>query len=523
MAIQIIKNRLFRTIAIGAAIIFTIILILQFGVKKYIINFLDQKIPDHIHLVHGQIEVNLLTGFVQLQDITLELRDRDSGVKLAELHMKAFNLEGFGYFNYFFRNNIGAKNIKLLNPKIGYYSGIDSGKINFDLPQQAKTGKSFTLARLEIVDGELVDIQKETDTIKFMVEKLNLSVENLKTDKILIEKKIPFSYGAYTLSTGKIFVDLGPYEALTVRDASIKNEEVELNNVSLKSKYTKVTLSEILEKERDHIDLKMPVVKLSKMEYGFNADRFFLKTNSVHIQNPICEIYRDKLIQDDWVQKKLYSRKLREMPMDLDISEVIINKGHLSYAELVNVGTLPGELVFSDLEARLNNVSNTYENGETTMIEARALLMGNAPIQLQWNFDSSKENDAFYVSGMVKDFESESINQFLKSNLRTKAEGDINELYFTVSGDAISSRGDMKMKYRDFRFMVLKKDRLGVNKFLTFIGNMITNDGSKTDDRGYRYGVIYAERDTTKSFFNYLWNNVMDGILNTLTGDGKKE
>ena len=523
MAIQILKNTLFRTIAIAVAIIFAIVLILQFGAKKYIINFLHKKIPDHIHLVYDQIEVNLLTGFVQLQDITLGLSDRDSGVKLTEMQMEAISLEGFGYFNYFFGNNIGADKIKLLNPKVRYYSGNNSGKINSDLPTQSETGKVFTLDRLEIVDGDIVDIQKETDTIKLMVEKLNLSVENLKTDKILIENKIPFSYGAYTLSTGNIFVDLGPFEALTVRDASIKNKEVELNNVSVKSKYTKVTLSKILEKERDYIALDMPVVKSSKMEFGYNSDRFFLKTNSVHIQNPNLEIYRDKLIQDDWVQKKLYSKKLREMPMDLDISEISIKNGHLSYAELVNEETEPGELVFSDLEATLNNISNTYENGKETKIEAKALLMGNAPIQLQWNFDSSKENDAFYVSGIVKDFESESINQFLKSNLRTKAEGDINELYFTISGDAISSRGDMKMKYQDFRFMVLKKDRLGVNKFLTFIGNMITNDGSKTDDKGYRYGEIYAERDTTKSFFNYLWLNVMDGILDTLTGDGKKE
>ena len=83
--------------------------------------------------------------------------------------------------------------------------------------------------------------------------------------------------------------------------------------------------------------------------------------------------------------------------------------------------------------------------------------MGEAPIELTWNFDANKENDAFYVSGVVTDFKSESINQFLRSNLRTEAEGDVQELYFTVSGDAISSSGDMKMNYEDFRFTVLKR------------------------------------------------------------------
>src|SRR5690606_16131940 len=123
------------------------------------------------------------------------------------------------------------------------------------------------------------------------------------------------------------------------------------------------------------------------------------------------------------------------------VSEVKINDGFISYSELVKTGTSPGKIVFADLEATLGNVSNTYENGKKTGIVARAKLMGEAPIALRWNFDANRDNDAFYVSGTVTNFRSESINQFLRSNLRTEAEGDVQELYFTVSGDAVSSSG----------------------------------------------------------------------------------
>ncbi|MDB4293235.1 hypothetical protein N9954_07470, partial [Maribacter sp.] len=96
-------------------------------------------------------------------------------------------------------------------------------------------------------------------------------------------------------------------------------------------------------------------------------------------------------------------------------------------------------------------------------------------------------------------------------------------MYFTISGNAVSSQGDMKMKYQDFKFDVLDKDRLKVNKVLTAIGNIFINDGSKTDANGYRYGNMEVERETNKSFYNYLWLNVRDGMVNTLTGNGKKE
>ena len=66
-----------------------------------------------------------------------------------------------------------------------------------------------------------------------------------------------------------------------------------------------------------------------------------------------------------------------------------------------------------------------------------------------------------------------------------------------------------------------KKDN--VNKFLTTIGNLFVNDGSKTDEDGYRHGTINVNRNQTKSFFNYLWLNVQDGLISTLTGNGEKK
>ena len=157
------------------------------------------------------------------------------------------------------------------------------------------------------------------------------------------------------------------------------------------------------------------------------------------------------------------------------------------------------------------------------MFVNKAKLMGTSPIDLEWSFYKKEKHNLFKAYGVIKDFETENINPFLKSNLRAEARGTINELYFTISGDDYTSSGDMKMKYTNFGFVVLQKDRLGVNKLLTAIGNIFTNDGSKTDENGYRYGEIKVERNPTKSFFNYLWINVKDGILSTFTSNGKKK
>ena len=105
------------------------------------------------------------------------------------------------------------------------------------------------------------------------------------------------------------------------------------------------------------------------MDFGFNKERFFLNSSSLALQKPKMEIYRDKLVQDDYEQKKLYSRMLSELPIDLNVSEVKINDGYIAYSELVKRGTVPGEIVFADLGATIGNVSNTYKNGEKTKLK----------------------------------------------------------------------------------------------------------------------------------------------------------
>ena len=96
-------------------------------------------------------------------------------------------------------------------------------------------------------------------------------------------------------------------------------------------------------------------------------------------------------------------------------------------------------------------------------------------------------------------------------------------MYFTFSGNEVESQGDMKMAYDQFEFMVLKKDRLGVNKLLTAVVNIFAKKSSKEDGDKYRIGEFKVKRRADKSFFNYLWLNVRNGLVDTMTGKDKKQ
>lgn len=523
MAIQVSKIRVFKIIGLSIGIVIVLLAIIQYQAKKYLTTYINEEIPKDINLTYDQLQLNILKGSFALNGVRLHYTKADTTSKILDVQIDVLSMDGFEYFDYFFHNSIRAQKIILLNPIVRYRLGHDFKNSKKRGEMAAKVKSKISLDRFELIDGELIGMAQAGDSIKLRVEQWNIEVEELKTDGGIIQNTIPLQFERYSLNTGSIFMDLGPFETLKIKTCSIVEGALSLKQLLLMSKYTRQELSRRLKKEHDHIQLSIAEVASAKINFGYNAERFFIKAQSLLIHDPDLVVYRDKLVKDDWEKKRLYSKMIRELPIDLDISQTRISNGDIAYSELVQEGGKPGELTFTQLDATIKNISNTYEPGNRTKIAITSKLMGHAPIQLDWDFDFNDKSDAFFLKGVVKDFKSRSINDFLIPNLRAKAEGDIKELYFTISGDAHSSGGDIKMKYEDFRFEVLKKDRLGVNKLLTFIGNIFTNDGSNTDKNGYRYGSIYAERDVTKSFFNYLWLNVKDGIVDTLTGDGEKD
>ena len=348
-------------------------------------------------------------------------------------------------------------------------------------------------------------------------------INNYRIDSSASREIIPFTYENISLSLRQFYTELGAYETLTIDSLKLENKVLVVNQLALKTRYAKKELSARIGVERDHTTLEIPGLRLIDPQLEFRDSLFLIAADAAFLDRPYLEIYRDKLVADDPKPKKMYSRMLRELPFRLNIPKLDIHKGHVGYEELVDPEARAGRITFTNLNARLLNVSNTYKAPEKTEISASALFMDSAKVKLQWSFDVNNPEEFFIAKGSFSDFNAASANSFLESNMRLRVAGQVNSMYFTISGNRAQATGDMKMKYRNFDFVILKEDRSGINKLLTALGSIFVKQNRNTETPGYRDGRIEAERDATKSFFNYLWLNVRSGITNTLTGDGKKD
>lgn len=490
---------------------------LQSFIENKIKKTLSEDLPPTIQLAYENLDFSLLSKNIALKNIQAVFIESSDTIAIATI--KNLCIRNISYGKILWDGNLEVDNFIIDSLNTTYYVNKE---VKEKSPNKRKKQfkKTIRIENVEIKNSNFESKIIRTDSTVSKIDDINISLKDCKINKETLASKIPFVYDSYTIESGKVFFNSSKYEAIKIGSLHI-DKNASIHGFSLKTKYDRKEFEKKLHKERDYIDLKIPDIEIEGLDFNFQKDSLCVEIISGKFKKLDLAMYRNKLLPDDLVRKPMFLETLYNMPLKITIPEIKLEDGSISYSELVKENTKAGEIFFTDINSTITNLSNT--NDKEIVFVNKAKLMGTSPIDLEWSFYKKEKHNLFRAYGVIKDFDTKNINSFLKSNLRAEARGTISELYFTISGDDYTASGDMKMKYTDFGFVVLKKDRLGVNKLLTAIGNIFTNDGSKTDENGYRYGEIKVERNPTKSFFNYLWINVKDGILSTFTSNGKKK
>jgi len=498
------------------------VFLLQLYAKKYIKATIVEKIPSNYELKYSDLDINIVFGNITLNNATVKIKDKDGKENHTSLKTENLQVNGIVYSDLLFDETLTIKSIQLKNPTIHHYPYKRVASKEEKKDTKEKGLKILNIKEIAITKGNIVVMKKSADSIKMALSSFDLTISGINVD-LKSTKKMPLIYDDYQLDAQKIVLGNNQYDKLVIDSISANKEALNITNLQLIPKYNKKELSSHLKKERDYIDLKIPKITLENLDFNFDNPRLFITATSGEIIKPDAEIYRDKLIADDLVVKPLYSKSLRNLSFDLYIKQLKIKDGYISYAELVDPAKKAGKLFFNQVDATLYEISN-LKKAKKTEIKIISKLMGKAPLSLNWSFDVNNTADEFTVSGSVSNLEAQGMNPFFEPNLNALAEGTLQQMFFTFYANNKVSKGEMKMKYEDFNFKILRKDSKKVNKFLTAIGNIfIKKDSkSKSDTKDFRHGEIEAERDATKSFFNYLWINVKSGVISTLTGNGKK-
>ncbi len=475
--------------------------------------FLKENIPEYMESSYEGISVNVLNGNISIKNPSIQIKIKDSSLIQSKVLMKSFKIGGVSYWDYIFNNKIHIGKIKFEDLQVIYYK--DHKNITKDSTEKKdpfKLPKPITIGKFIIENSSVNIIDNTKDSLYLSAENINFILLDVKLDSTTSVKTFKNNYKSIEMSADSVFLKSGLYENLTIDHFEHTNNSASISGLGLQTKYSKKEFSRIIPTERDHYSVKGKALNFSDLDYGFENDTFYFKSSLLAIDGAVVEIYRDKLVADNFKVKKLYSKSLRELPINLTIDSVSAKNTSITYQEKSHVDRPPGVLTINEIEAGVSNLSNTYQPPEKTIIIADAVFMKSTPIHANWSFDVTNANDVFEFHGDIGIIYGESLNSLLVPLINAKIDGEIDDTIFTVKGNNYNSMIYMSQKYEDVKIEILNKKKKR-NTVVSGIANVFIHNKSSSDGEDFNHITTDATRNNTKSFFNYLIVNLKEALL----------
>ncbi|MEP5935048.1 MAG: hypothetical protein ABJ218_08005 [Winogradskyella arenosi] len=477
-----------------------------------------------VKVTYKDLHVALWGGDVWLSKPKVVLSGKTTGKTLLDAQLQTIELNDLSYWDYIVHNEITAKNLNVVKLIATYNHNPVVTRSSYEQSFLEGLTQNITIESLALKQADILIKNAVNDSVILSASDLNFKISELKIKGEAQNKDEKLEYKSYHLQTKALNFAANPYEDLAIDSVDITNHTARLSGFQFRTKYSKPEYDAVLKKERDHFKVLIKDIKLQDLDFGFNQEeRFYFTSKSVLLNTPKAEIYRNKLLPDDTSTKLLYSRMLRDLDFQLGLETLKIKNGTLSYLEKVKVDEPAGRLDFTEMNARIWHLGNTFLD-EDTVISINTQFMDSATLNVDWNFKVPDSTDQFIFKADLQNFKASELAQFTKPNLNVDLQGELQQTYFTIGGDSRLGQIDLKVNYDDFKVAILRKDGKEKNKLLSTLVNLFVSKDSDDEKNNYRFGHSESvERDTTKSVFNFVWLNIKAALLSAMAGDGEKE
>ncbi|MAZ28205.1 MAG: hypothetical protein CL868_14160 [Cytophagaceae bacterium] len=512
-----------KKILIAVGILLFIIIAAGIGfniyLKKTVKKALDDNLSEDLELTYDDLSINSWLGNIMLDNVNIRHTTHDS-LPPNVYKIKQIDLNGLSYWDYLKNDIVHFNKIEVDGEGFTLRKNPKTKKKNIpSKTDSTKTKKKIAIDKLIINPTPITILQQGPDSIYLKATNYSLQIDDIAP---LAQEEKPFSYTLKTLQADSVYLDLGTYEYLSAAHLEYDEKNLDLSTFSIQSKYSRNQLSRVLKKEHDHIDVTIPEVNIQDLDWQINKKKTQVTANMINLVKPQVNIYRDKLLPDDFTRKKMYSEMLRNLPFELLINTTKIENASITYGEKVKPGEPPGTIFFDGFYATITALGNHYpQDIKHTQIDITSTFMKEGKIEVNWSFNVHNTADAFTFDAHVSNLPVDNLNSFTMPNMRATLEGKMNDAYFDIDGNDNASQVKSRLKYDDFKVTLVNEEKKK-KWLLSAIANIfVKKDSQENQDQDYREGGGKVTRNTTKSVFNYIWLNIFEALKNTLIGGGK--
>lgn len=492
-----------------------------FYVKAELPRLLHEKNQSPYEITYGTLDFSVFAGHVVAREVKVSPKAalKTPGVKSGiYASVKTVEVSGVQLLGILTGDRISARSIRISKPEIILYkktqTRVNTNNIKDDVV--AGFGKVISVRDIVLEGGDVKIVYTKTQKALLHVANLNLAIDGITLDDATLAEKIPVRFSDYRLRCDSLYYKADAQYHLTTGKLDARKNGLELEDFKMTPKDSRRTFVKNLSHEKDLFVLSAQKIKVNGLDWGFKDTVFYAHVNAVDIQKAHADIYRNKLPPDDLTKKYLYNHVLRKLKFDLRVDTLRIRKSLLAYEEENDFAKGSGKLIFGDFNLTARHIESGFQRKKMPdlAIHIDCKFMDASPMTVDWRLNVLDKSDGFNIKGRILDVTAQHVNAFSKPYVNLETEGKLNQVFFNFTGNDVRSHGEFAVQYDDFRVVVYqKKNRGKKNKFLTAVGNLFVKNDTKGQVKGTK---VEVERIPEKSFYNFFWRNIADGLLGTM-------
>ncbi|MFC4686041.1 hypothetical protein ACFO4P_03735 [Epilithonimonas pallida] len=410
----------------------------------------------------------------------------------------------------FSKTKLSLKNAQIKDPEF-----VIQNRDNKVVKTSKKKSRfDLNFENFDIINGKL-SILKSNGKKTLSIAKFDANIKSFLMNEETSKNKLPFSYQDYKISGNQFFYDAGQYYTVDLSSFDVTSKSIDLKDFNLNPKVSRAEFVRMIPMENDLFDISVNRVQLSGLRWKFENDQPDILLKNARLTNVDANIFRSKIPRDNPKEKLLYSKLLRTIKFPLVVENLDLVQSKLVYEEDKPDSNGPGKVIFTNFNMNVKNLNSNKKKGANTNVPIviNCKFMDASPMKVNWNFDTANMRDNFTIGGYINNLPANDINPFIKPYMNITATGTITSLNFDFKGNNDIMNGKFRITHKDLKVNILDKDTKEKKKFLSAVANLVV----KKDSKKFPESVdIYVERNKQRSFFNFYWKGIEDGLKKTL-------
>lgn len=487
---------------------------LPFALDSYKITAKDffAKINDVYTINSSDVKTN--NGQLEINDFELKsVLDFKDWEKNFTRQKNLFNIKSKKVsFNdlVFDKTKLNLKNAQFVDPEF-IIQNRDAKIIKQKNPK--KNGIDLNFANIDIKNGTL-SMLKSNGEKSLSLSKFDANVKDFMMNEETSKNKLPFKFKDYKIVGNTFFYDSGKYYNMTLSSFKLTSQSIDLMNFKLIPKMSRAEFVKSIPMEDDQFNISANRIQFSGVDWTFEKE-LDLHLKSAKLDQVDANIFRSKIPKDNPKEKLLYSKLLRQIKFPLIVDNLNLVDSKLVYEEDKPDNNGPGKVFFTNFNLNVKNLNSNKKKGANTKVPIviNCKFMGISPMKVNWNFDTANMRDNFTIGGYINNLPANDINPFIKPYMNITATGTITSLNYDFKGNNDVMNGKFRITHKDLKVNLLDKDTKKKKKFLSGVANLLVKKNSQKFPESVD---IYVERNKERSFFNFYWKGIEDGLKKSL-------